>query len=128
MFNRITVFGFTSVLAVCIAATTGCSRGYHFSGVVLDGNAAPIPGAKIFVVPHQRDVNLGDFSQASANAVSQDNGEFEASYCCTPGYDYFLLITSCDGYLDDVRIVSAETTGIRVVLAYDSDDHASAAN
>ncbi|GAB5402245.1 MAG: hypothetical protein Aurels2KO_04760 [Aureliella sp.] len=77
-------------------------------------------------MPHELDVEVGDFGQASADAVSRDDGEFEASYCCTPGYDYFLLITSCEGYLDDIRIVPAEITGIRVVLARDSEDQGSA--
>ena len=126
MCKRITILCFASAVAICVTAATGCSRGYNFAGVVLDGNAAPIPGAKIFVVPHEVDIELGDLSQADADALSQDNGEFEASYCCTPGYEYFLLITSCDGYLDDVRIISAETTDIRVVLARDSEDHVSA--
>lgn len=111
----------SSLLTLCLLTTAGCSRAYEFAGVVLDGNGVPIAGATFALAPHgTNEPNLTD-----SDAVSAADGTFTAGWCCIPDVDFFILTTSCDGYVDDVRIVTADESSIRIVLARDLGDNVS---
>lgn len=108
-----------AILPLFVLAIAGCSRSYEFSGVVLDGNGEPISGATFALAPHGQN----EPGRTDPDVVSKVDGTFVTGWCCVPNSSYFVLTTSCTGYIDDVQIVTADATKLRVVLARDLTDN-----
>lgn len=100
------------LIAMLITVTAGCSRGYRFIGVVVDGQGIGIDEAQIILYPHDEKKPESTTGQRTKN-----DGTFEATWDCTPGIKFFRMTVFKIGYDDDNRIVSADEKDIRVVLS-----------
>ena len=105
------------LLAILITVTAGCSRGYQFAGIVVDGQGIGINEAQIVLYPHD-----ASKTESTEGQKTLSNGTFEASWCCTPGIKFFRMTVSKIGYDDDNRIISADEKNIRVVLSRSSNE------
>ncbi|WP_158231114.1 hypothetical protein [Rhodopirellula bahusiensis] len=89
----------------------GCSSGFETSGIVLDGDGKPLAKAVVTLF----DGISPDFGFSTP--VS-DDGTFTAGISTAPGIERFRMVTSCDGYHDDERIVySDDNASHRIVLS-----------
>jgi hypothetical protein len=103
------------LIASLITATTGCSRGYRFIGIVVDGQGVGIDEAHIILYPHDEQK-----PESTTGQKTKNDGSFEATWGCTPGIKFFRMTVFKTGYDDDNRIVSADEKDIRVVLSRSS--------
>ena len=101
------------ILAVVVLSSAGCSRLYDFAGVVIDGDGNPIPNASFAINPHGWDAP-GRFDPSSK---SGPDGRFTVSWGNATGVEYFTFVTACEGFANDSRVVAADATDIRIVLA-----------
>lgn len=103
---------FPALIAICLCSLAGCSRHYDFAGVVLDGDGRPIANATFAIGPD--DWPKPDWFDDST--VSASDGTFRTGWGSATGVSHFRFITRCDGYIDDDRIVKADTLDLRIVL------------
>lgn len=97
---------------ILLILLSSCSRSYSFQGRVVDGDGIPIAGATFAITPHKH--SLPDNSNTSN--VSGKDGTFNVHWCCVPGISLFKLRTKCSGYKDDVRLVKADDSMLRIVM------------
>jgi hypothetical protein len=102
-------------LSICLAvlSTAGCSRAYNFSGIVVDGDGLPIAGASFAIQPH--DWNEPDWFDPKQ--LSGDDGRFSTGWGSAVGVEFFKFTTAKEGFDNDVRLVEADATDIRIVLS-----------
>ena len=100
------------MLAVVLAAVSGCSQLYLFDGIVVDGDGQPIANATIVVYP----LGWKRSSQNLGGGTSNNDGTFEANWSTAVGVEYFRMIVSKDGYQEHLRLVEADKKNLRIVL------------
>lgn len=100
---------------ICLAmlTTAGCGRLYNFSGIVVDGDGLPIAGASFAIQPH--DWNEPEWFDPEE--LSGSDGYFSAHWGQAPGVEFFKFTTAKEGFDNDVRLVEADATDIRIVLS-----------
>lgn len=99
-------------LALLLLVLPGCSRLYHFDGVIVDGDGAPIAGATVTLYPHDWDRP----SQLGGDGESDEDGKFEATWGNAVGVEYFNMVITADGYRESELLVAADRKNLRIVL------------
>lgn len=102
----------TRCVFILLILLSGCTRSYSFQGRVVNGDGVPIEGATFAITPHKH--ALPDDSNATG--VSGKNGAFHIHWRCVPGVSLFKLRTKCLGYKDDIRLVRADDSTLRIVM------------
>jgi len=81
--------------------------------IVVDGDGLPIAGAAFAIQPH--DWNQPD--RFDSEEFSGSDGRFSVLWGNAVGVEFFKFVTAKEGFDNDVRLVEADATNIRIVLS-----------
>ena len=100
------------ILATVLAAALGCSRGYLFEGIVVDGDGNPIGGATINLYPH--DWKRQSFGRP--DGTSEEDGTFKANWGSAVGIGFFQMVVEKEGFREQQQLVKADAKNLRILL------------